>query len=77
MTIDEAIEHERKKYLVKKGKMNMEKKMEFLAKLDADTLKEELLAFLNCEDIEVDSIEDFSEQFVDYIEEDFSYGDCD
>lgn len=55
----------------------MEDKMEFLAKLDAGTLRAELLAFLDCEDIEVDSIEDFKEQFVHYIEEDFSYGDCD
>lgn len=55
----------------------MENKIEFLAKLDAETLKAELLAFLDCEDIEVDSIEDFEEQFVHYIEEDFSYGDCD
>ena len=54
----------------------MGNKMEFLAKLDAESLKAELLAFLDCEDIEIDSIEDFKEQFVDYIEEDFSYGDC-
>lgn len=54
----------------------MEHKIEFLTELDAETLKEELLQFLSCEDIEVDSIEDFSEQFVNYIEEDFSYGDC-
>lgn len=55
----------------------MENKMEILAKLDAEVIKAELLAFLDCEDKEVDSIEDFVEQFVDYIEEDFSYGDCD
>ena len=51
-------------------------RMEFLEKLDAETLKAELLAFLDCEDIEVDSMEDFKEQFIDYIKEDFSYGDC-
>jgi hypothetical protein len=56
---------------------NMENNMEFLTKLDAETLKAELLAFFDCEDIEVDSIEDFQAQFVDYVKEDFSYGDCD
>ena len=50
--------------------------MEILTKLDAEVIKAELLAFLDCEDIEVNSIEDFKEQFVHYIEEDFSYGDC-
>lgn len=50
--------------------------MDFLAQMDAEVLKAELLAFLECEDIEVDSMEDFKEQFIDYIEEDFSYGDC-
>lgn len=55
----------------------MGNKMDFLAKLDAEVLKAELLAFLDCEDIEVDSIEDFKEQLVDFIEEDLSYGDCD
>lgn len=56
---------------------NLENNMEFLTKLDAETLKAELLAFFDCEDIEVDSIEDFQAQFVDYVKEDFSYGDCD
>lgn len=56
---------------------NMENNMEFLTKLDAETLKAELLAFFDCEDIEVDSIEDFQAQFVDYVKDDFSYGDCD
>ncbi|MBQ7067031.1 MAG: hypothetical protein IJN92_09465 [Lachnospiraceae bacterium] len=50
--------------------------MDFLAELDGGTLKAELLAFLDCEDIEVDSMEDFKEKFIEYIEEDFSYGDC-
>lgn len=50
--------------------------MDFLAKLDAEVLKAELLAFLDCDDIEVDGIEDFKEQFVDFIKVDFSYGDC-
>lgn len=51
-------------------------KMDFLANLDADTLKAELLAFLDCEDVEVDRMDDFKEKFIHYIEEDFSYGDC-
>ena len=50
--------------------------MDFLSKLDGETLKAELLAFLDCDDIEIDSMEDFKEQFIHYIEEDFSYGDC-
>lgn len=50
--------------------------MDFLAELDGGTLKAELLAFLDCEDIEVESMEDFKEKFIKYIEEDFSYGDC-
>lgn len=50
--------------------------MEYLAKLDAETLKAELLAFLDEEDIEVDSKEDFQDQFVRFIKEDLSYGDC-
>lgn len=50
--------------------------MDFLSELDGETLKAELLAFLDCEDIEVDSMEDFKEKFIDYIEEDFSYGYC-
>ena len=55
----------------------MEKKKDFLAKMDAEVLQAELLAFLDCDDIEVDSMEDFTDQFVDFIEEDFSYGDED
>ena len=50
--------------------------MDFLVNLDGETLKAELLAFLDCEDIEIESMEDFKEQFIDYIKEDFSYGDC-
>ena len=50
--------------------------MDFLINLDGETLKAELLAFLDCEYIEVDSIEDFKEQFIDYIKENVSYGDC-
>lgn len=55
----------------------MEEKKDFLAKMDAEVLQAELLAFLDCDDIEVDSMEDFADQFVDFIEEDFSYGDED
>lgn len=54
----------------------MDEEIKFLAELNAETLKAELLAFLDCEDIEIDSIDDFKEQFIDYIKEDFSYGDC-
>ena len=50
--------------------------MDFLVNLDGETLKAELLAFLDCEDIEIESMEDFKEQFIDYIKEDFSYRDC-
>ena len=46
--------------------------MDFLAKLDAETLKAELLSFL---DNKADG--DLIDEFVDYIREDFSYGDCD
>ena len=49
--------------------------MEFLEKLDAETLKAELFAFLDCEEIEVDSKDDFVRQFVEFVEEDLSYGD--
>ena len=45
--------------------------MEFLKELHAEVLKAELLAFLeNTEN------EEFKEQLIHYIEEDFSYGDC-
>lgn len=50
--------------------------MDFLEKLDADLLKTELLTFLDNGDAEIDSLEDFKEQFIAFIEEDFSYGDC-
>jgi len=50
--------------------------MDFLEKLDADLLKTELLTFLDNDDVEIDSLEDFKEQFIAFIEEDFSYGDC-
>lgn len=48
---------------------------DFLLNLDAEVLKAELLAFLECEDVKIDSAEDFKEKFIDYIKEDFSYGD--
>lgn len=50
--------------------------MDFLEKLDADLLKTELLTFLDNGDAEIESLEDFKEQFIAFIEEDFSYGDC-
>lgn len=50
--------------------------MNFLENLDAEVLKTELLTFLDNNDVEVDSLEDFKEQFITFIEEDFSYGDC-
>ena len=50
--------------------------MNFLESLDAEILKTELLTFLDNNDVEVDSLEDFKEQFIAFIEEDASYGDC-
>lgn len=68
----------KKQRSAEKGKENnMEEKKNFLAKMDAKVLQAELLAFLDCDDIEVDSLDDFADQFVDFIEEDFSYGDVD
>lgn len=49
--------------------------MDFLSNLDGELLKVELLAFFDCDDIEVDSVEDFKEQFIDFVKEDLSYGD--
>lgn len=50
--------------------------MEFLEKLDAETLKEELLSFLEGEEIvELTSLGEFEEQFVEYIKEDLSRSD--
>lgn len=49
--------------------------MNFLENLDAEILKTELLTFLD-NDIEIDSLEDFKDKFIAFIEEDFSYGDC-
>ena len=46
--------------------------MEFLRDLDAEILKAELLAFLEDEDDEITSLEEFEELFVDFIKEDFS-----
>lgn len=45
--------------------------MEFLEKLDAETLKEELLSFLEDgeEIVEITSLGEFEEQFVEYIKE--------
>lgn len=46
--------------------------MEFLRDLDAETLKAELLAFLEDEDDEITSLEEFEELFVDFVKEDLS-----
>ena len=50
--------------------------MNFLESLDAEILKTELLTFLDNNDADIESLEDFKEQFIVFIEEDFSYGDC-
>lgn len=49
----------------------------FLASLDGETLKAELLAFLALGDdeFEISSMGDFEEQFVEFIKDDFSYAD--
>lgn len=49
--------------------------MEFLRDLDAEILKAELLAFLEDEDDEITSLEEFEELFVDFIKEDLSRAD--
>lgn len=51
--------------------------MEFLEKLDAETLKEELLSFLEDgeEIVELTSLGEFEEQFEEYIKEDLSRSD--
>ncbi|MGN1155539.1 MAG: hypothetical protein ACI4TK_05140 [Agathobacter sp.] len=54
----------------------MENSLKFLAELDAETLKAELLAFLDEEDIEINDMSDFIFEFEEYIKDDFSYGDC-
>ena len=48
--------------------------MEFLEKFDAETLKEEFLSFLEDgeEIVELTSLGEFEEQFVEYIKEDLS-----
>lgn len=49
--------------------------MEFLENLNAETLKSELITFIENDFIEIVSMNDFVEQFIDYIKEDLSYGD--
>ena len=51
--------------------------MEFLEKLDAETLKEELLSFLEDgeEIVELTSLGEFEEQLEEYIKEDLSRSD--
>lgn len=51
--------------------------MDFLTNLDSETLKEELLAFLELGDDELDisSMGEFEEQFVEFIKDDLSYAD--
>lgn len=49
--------------------------MDFLTNLDSETLKAELLAFLELGDDEFDisSMGEFEEQFVEFIKDDMSY----
>ena len=49
--------------------------MDFLTNLDSETLKAELLAFLELGDDEFDisSMGEFEEQFVEFIKDDLSY----
>lgn len=49
----------------------------FLSGLDAKTLKAELLAFLDLgdDDIDISSLGDFEEQFIEFIKDDFSRAD--
>ena len=49
----------------------MEDALKFLNGIDAELLKTELIAFLQAEDMD-----EWAFAFVDYIEEDFSRGDC-
>lgn len=51
--------------------------MGFLTNLDSETLKAELLAFLELGDDEFDisSMGEFEEQFVEFIKDDLSYAD--
>ena len=51
--------------------------MDFLKNLDSETLKAELLAFLELGDDEFDisSMGEFEEQFVEFIKDDLSYAD--
>lgn len=51
--------------------------MDFLTNLDSETLKAELLAFLELGDDELDisSMGEFEEQFVEFIKDDLSYAD--
>ena len=45
--------------------------LKYLSELDADILKEELLAYLEAEDMD-----EWAFAFMEYMEEDFSRGDC-
>mgnify|MGYP004458583479 CR=1 FL=1 len=49
----------------------------FLAGLDAEILKAELLAFLDLgdDDVDISSLGEFEEQFVEFIKDDFAYAD--
>lgn len=49
----------------------MEDVLKYLSELDAEVLKEELLAFLETEDMD-----EWAFAFMDYVEEDLSRGDC-
>lgn len=58
-------------------KFNGGTSMDFLTNLDSETLKAELLAFLELGDDEFDisSMGEFEEQFVEFIKDDLSYAD--
>ena len=51
--------------------------MDFLEKLDADTLKAELISFIDevWEISDITSFEEFVDEFVEYIKEDLSRSD--
>ena len=51
--------------------------MDYLTNLDSETLKAELLAFLELGDDEfvISSMGEFEEQFVEFIKDDLSYAD--
>lgn len=47
--------------------------MDYLAELDATILQQELLVFLDEEDVEINSLEEFEKKFIEFIKEDLCY----